>query len=36
MGGWEADSVLAPLYVPLIASGVLASFVTPFAGFDHP
>jgi hypothetical protein len=36
IGRFRTTTVLAPLYVPLIASGVLASFVTPFAGFDHP
>jgi hypothetical protein len=36
IGRFRTTTVLAPLYVPLIASGVLASIVTPFAGFDHP
>jgi hypothetical protein len=36
IGRFRTTTVLAPLYVPLIISGVLASFVTPFAGVDHP
>jgi hypothetical protein len=36
IGRFRTTSVLAPLFVPLIIMGVFASFVTPFAGVDHP
>jgi hypothetical protein len=36
IGRFRTTTVLAPLYVPLIISGVLAFLVTPFAGVDHP